>query len=459
MAELLDQIKIITGDKGVLIGDAVTGRSAGYWRGGNLQALALVRPRTTEEVSQIMALCHKAGQSVVVVGGATGLAEAHQTGPQDIALTLERMTTIDPVDIASRTICVEAGAILQNVRNAASASDLMFALDLGARASCTIGGNIATNAGGTRVIRYGMMRDLVLGLEAVLADGTVISSMNGYIKNNTGYDIRQLFLGAEGTLGIVTKAVLRLHEAPTRIGTALLCIPTWDAVLKVLRHMDKSMGGGLVAFEVMWRTHFELNTGEHATSPRPLDTVSDYYVILETFEFDTDPERDRLEELLGGLIEDGLVEDGLITKSEDERERIWNIRESFETEVKAYGISIAYDVSLPQSDMEVYTNRLKARITERWPDAVLLTFGHVGDGNLHYSICNVDESHHHDVDGIVYGLLKEYGGSISAEHGIGLEKKPWLGISRSPAEINIMRGIKNALDPEGILNPGKLFDM
>ncbi|MBT4888724.1 MAG: FAD-binding oxidoreductase [Rhodospirillales bacterium] len=459
MPELLDQIRAIVGEKNILSGDQLSGRSAGYWRGGDLQALALVRPATTEEVSRILVLCNEASQSVVAVGGATGLAEAHQTDETEIALSLERMTAIEPVDIGSRTITVEAGAILQNVQEAAAEENLMFGLDLGARASCTIGGTIATNAGGNRVIRYGMMRDLTLGVEAVLADGTIVSSMSGFLKNNTGYDIRQMFVGAEGTLGVITKAVLRLHEAPSSMGTALLCIPSWDALLKVLRKLDRAMGGGLVAFEALWRDFYEFNTSEHAEADKPLETETDYYVILETFEFGDDPDSSRLEDLLGTLIEDELVIDGLITKSEDERRRIWDIRESFEAETKLYDGSMSYDISLPQSDMENYTNRLKQAIAIRWPDGIVYTYGHVGDGNLHYSIVNIDWNAHEAVDGVVYELLKDYGGSISAEHGIGLEKKQWLGISRSEAEMNIMRGIKKTLDPKGILNPGKLFDM
>jgi FAD/FMN-containing dehydrogenase len=458
MIGLLEQIRTIVGDNGILIDDKLSGRSAGYLYGGDLLALALVRPASTEEVSKVLALCNENGQNVVAVGGGTSLTDAHKTNPMDIALSLERMTAIASVNMGSRTIHVEVGAVLQNVQEKAMEEDLMFGLDLGSRASCTIGGTIATNAGGNRVIRYGMMRDLVLGIEAVLADGTVVSSMSGFIKNNTGYDIRQLFIGAEGTLGIVTKAVLRLHEAPTNTATALLCIPSWNAMLKVLRRMDKAMGGGLVAFEVLWRDFYEFNTSEHAKAEKPLETETPYYAILETFNFSDNPENSRLEELLGTLIEDELVVDGLITKSEDERRRIWDIREGFGAESKFYNASFSYDISLPQSDMEEYTTQVKRAISTRWPEGIVYAYGHVGDGNLHYSILNIDKALHTSVDGVIYELLKQYGGSISAEHGIGLEKKSWLGISRSKAEIDIMRSIKKGLDPKGILNRGKIFD-
>ncbi|MDH3764104.1 MAG: FAD-binding oxidoreductase, partial [Gammaproteobacteria bacterium] len=237
-SKLLQAIEAVVGNAGVLHGDALAGRSAGIWSGNALQALALVRPRTTDEVSRVMQICHAAGQVVVPAGGMTGLAGGHDSTAADIVLSSERMNRIEAMDARTRTMVVEAGVILQTVQQRAERDGLMFALDLGARASCTIGGNIATNAGGVRVLRYGMMRDQVLGLEVVLADGSVVSSMFDVLKNNTGYDLRQMFVGSEGTLGIVTRAVLRLYEAPLAIETALLAVPTWDKVMELLRYFD-----------------------------------------------------------------------------------------------------------------------------------------------------------------------------------------------------------------------------
>ncbi|MCP4390571.1 MAG: FAD-binding oxidoreductase, partial [Gammaproteobacteria bacterium] len=247
-SELLQALEAIVGKAGILSGSGLAGRSAGIWSGGALQALALVRPQTTDEVSRVMQVCHAAGQVVVPVGGMTGLAGGHKSTADDIVLSTERMNRIEAMDARSRTMVVEAGAILQTVQERAQQDGLMFALDLGARASCTIGGNIATNAGGVRVLRYGMMREQVLGLEAVLADGSVVSSMFDLLKNNTGYDLRQMFLGSEGTLGIVTRAVLRLYEAPLAIETALLAVPTWDKVMELLRYFDAALPGALTAF-------------------------------------------------------------------------------------------------------------------------------------------------------------------------------------------------------------------
>lgn len=459
MSNLLATLREIVGDVGILTGDALEGRSAGAWDDDALRALAIVRPGTTEEVSAVLKACNEAGQSVVPVGGMTGLAGGHRTGPDDIGLSLERMTAIESVDPHARTMTVQAGAILQNVQDRAEDEGLMFPLDLGARASCTIGGNIATNAGGVRVIRYGMMRDLVLGLEAVLADGTVVSSMFGFLKNNTGYDIRQMFIGAEGTLGVVTRAVLRLFEAPLGMETALLAVPSWDAVMKLMRHFDSALSGDLVAYEVLWRNHFELNTGEYSDVDSPLSETAPYYVIMEVFVADAETGLSDLEDQLMHCIEEGDVVDGVIAKSEAERMKIWQIRESFEPEQKKHGFGFGYDVSLPIEDMERYVADVTADLAKQFPDGTLYAYGHVGDGNLHFSISGIDDAGHAAVSHAVYDPLRSMGGSVSAEHGIGVEKKEYLDITRSAAEIDLMRRTKMMMDPKGILNPGKVFDL
>ncbi len=457
--DLISQLTSIVGDKGILTGDSLAGRSAGIWTGGDFKAQALVRPASTEEVSQVLKACNEAGQSIVPVGGTTGLVEGHETGPGDIALSLERMTAIEDLDTQSRTMTVQAGVILQTVQEKAAEAGLMFALDLGARASCTIGGNIATNAGGIRVIRYGMMRDLVLGLEAVLADGTVVSSMRGLIKDNTGYDLRQLFVGSEGTLGIVTRAVLRLYEAPLGIETALLAVPSWDSVMGLLRYFDRELAGGLVAFEVLWRDYYELNTSSYSDVDSPLTEQAPFYVVMEVFVSDVEKGREELEERLAGRIEAGDVVDGVIAKSEAERQEIWQIRENFEPEQRKYARGFYYDVSLKIEDMDDYVEKVRDDLTGQFSGAELFSMGHIGDGNIHFSVVNVDQDSHEDVDSIVYSPLKDLNGSVSAEHGIGLEKKAYLNIARSEAEIELMRRIKRMMDPNNILNPGKLIDV
>ncbi len=459
MKALLDKLTEIVGDAGILHGEALAGRSAGVWSGGDLQALALVRPKSTEQVSRVMKLCNEVGQVVVPAGGMTGLAGGHRSGDRDIVLSLERMNVIESIDTRSRCMTLQAGVILQSVQEKAADAGLMFPLDLGARASCTIGGNIATNAGGVRVLRYGMMRELVLGVEAVLADGSVISSMFKLLKNNTGYDLRQLFLGSEGTLGVVTRAVLRLYEAPVGVETALLAVSSWDQVMKLLREFDGVLAGALVAFEVMWRNHSELNTGPFSTLDPPLTASTPYYILLDVLVADADEGREKLESLLMKCLENNEIVDGALANSETERGKFWQIREDFEPEQKKFGLIYGYDVSLPIEAMEAYVNGVQSRLVAKFANAELLAYGHIGDGNLHFTVAPGGEGRHDAINDIVYAPLEALQGSVSAEHGIGLEKKAYLKLTRSEAEIDLMRRMKVMMDPNNILNPGKLFDL
>ena len=456
---LLQQIESVVGKAGLLSGSQLAGRSAGIWSGAELEALALVRPGSTAEVAEVMKLCHAAGQVVVPAGGMTGLAGGHESTHSDIVLSTERMNRIESMDADSRYMTVQAGVILQTVQEAADGAGLMFALDLGARASCTIGGNIATNAGGVRVLRFGMMREQVLGLEAVLADGSIVSSMFNVLKNNTGYDLRQMFLGSEGTLGIVTRAVLRLHEAPLAIETALLAVPCWKQVMKLLRYFDAALPGALAAYEVLWRDHYQLNTGPHSSVDAPLDTDEPYYILLDVFISDHEHGRDKLESLLMTALQEESVSDGVLASSEAERARFWQIRESFEPEQTCYDKIYGYDVSLPLEAMETYVDEVRTALLQRFADAALYAYGHIGDGNLHFSIYPGVQRERDAVDEIVYSPLKALRGSVSAEHGIGLEKKAYLGYTRSANEIDLMRRTKRMMDPANILNPGKLFDL
>jgi len=456
---LLQQIEAVVGASGILSGKGLAGRSAGIWSGRELKAMALVRPATTDQVSAVMKLCNAAGQSVVPAGGMTGLAGGHKSTAADIVLSSERMNRIESVDAHSRCMTVEAGAILQTVQEAAADAGLMFALDLGARASCTIGGNIATNAGGVRVLRYGMMREQVLGLEAVLADGTVVSSMFNVLKNNTGYDPRQMFLGSEGTLGIVTRAVLRLHEAPIAVETAILAAPSWDKVMSLLRYFDAALPGALGAYEVMWRDHYQLNTGPCSSVDAPLAADEPYYVLMDVFISDGDHGRENLQNLLMNALEQGDISDGALASSETERGKFWQIRENFEPEQTRFGLIYGYDVSLPLEAMETYVDEVRDCLQQRFADAELMAYGHIGDGNLHFSIYPGEQRDRAAIDEMVYFPLRALQGSVSAEHGIGLEKKAYLGYTRSATEIDLMRNTKRMMDPANILNPGKIFDL
>ncbi len=458
MPAILEKIKNIVGDAGIVPQEVLSGRSAGIWDSSPLQALALVRPKTTEEVASVLQACNQVGQTVIPVGGMTGLTGAHRSSTADIILSLERMNTIEELDSQSRTMTVGAGAILQNVQEKAGEAGLMFTLDLGARASCTIGGNIATNAGGIRVLRCGMMREQVLGLEAVLANGSIISSMFKLLKNNTGYDLKQLFLGSEGSLGVVTKAVLRLHEAPLHIETAILAVPGWDQVMTLLREYDSTLNGQLAAFEVLWQNYYDLNTGSSSELDPPLPEPAPYYVLIDVFVSDDTYDRSRLEKLLMQQLENGQIVDGILANSENERHKFWQIRENFDPEQKKFGLIYGYDISLPIAKMPNFVDSVTHNLKSNFPDAELFSFGHIGDGNLHFSVAPGAAQDRAAIDQLVYPPLQKLKGSVSAEHGIGLDKKPYLAYTRSEAEIELMRQIKRTMDPKGILNPGKLFD-
>lgn len=457
--QLFEQLRSIVGDDGVLDPETMAERAASYWDASPLNARALVRPRSTDEVSTVLKLCNELNQPVVTHGGLTGCVEGAFAGEDELILSLERMNAIEDIDPIGRTATIQAGAVLQRVQEAVAEHDLFFPLDLGARGSCTIGGNVATNAGGINVIRYGMMRELVLGLEAVLADGTVISSMNRMLKNNAGYDLKQLFIGSEGTLGIVTRVVVKLKEAPASHTSALVALETFGAVAELLKFMERRLGGQLNAYEVMWGNYFKAVT-EPGCHRAPIDRDYPFYVVMEAAGADSAADAEKFMEALEAAIEEGSVVDAIIPKSGTERDAIWAIREDFEsiTEVEP---TFLYDVSLPIKHMGEYTRRVEAGLTDRWPGSKCYVLGHIGDGNLHFFVQPGfgDDSLHAESDQEVYGPLMDFGGSVSAEHGIGLEKKAWLARTRSEAELDLMRHLKRSLDPKNLLNPGKILDV
>jgi FAD/FMN-containing dehydrogenase len=448
------------GADAVLVGDDVKNRAAGIWRSDRLRAKALVRPKSTGEVARVLELCHVHGQPVVTHGGLTGLVGGALTTANDVVLSLERMNKIEEVHTTDRTMVVQAGVVLQTVQETAEQHGLFFPLDLGGRGSATIGGNISTNAGGNRVIRYGMARDNVLGLEAVLADGTVVSSMNRMIKNNAGYDLKQLFIGTEGSLGVVTRAVLRLREKPRSEETLFVAIDEFGKLAEFLKTMDGALGGTLSAFEVMWNNFYRAVTTEPARNQPPLPQTYPYYVLVEAMGGDPEQDHERIETALAAAYERGLIADAVVAQSDSQRQQIWAMRDDV-AQLFRFAPIFTFDVSLRISLMEQYVKEVNARLEREYPEAKNFTFGHMGDGNLHFvvSVGAGGDEHHHRVERCVYEPLEAIGGSVSAEHGVGLEKKPYLGLSRSGAELGVMRTLKKALDPKGILNPGKVFDV
>ncbi|EHJ93630.1 FAD-binding oxidoreductase [Vreelandella boliviensis] len=455
----LEALRAIVGPSHVLTGDDVQSRRVDWMTGAPCQAGAIVRPADTEQVAAVMKACHNAQQPVVTHGGLTGLVHGAEASPDELVISLERMSAIEEIDQVGGTLTVQAGAPLQRVQEAAKEVGLQFPLDLGARGSCTIGGNIATNAGGVRVIRYGMMRQQVLGLEAVMADGRVVSSMNRMLKNNAGFDLKQLFIGSEGTLGIVTRAVLRLQPPTPSEQTALVACSSFEALTGLLSHMGKALGGSLGAFEVMWQNHYRLLTETLGRHTPPIATEHPFYVIIESLGSDAERNASQFSEALESALESELIVDAVVAQSSTQRDGLWAIREDIEGLVKGLAPVLTFDVSLPIADMQRYTDALEAQLTQRWANARLVVFGHLGDGNLHISVSagSAEPEVRREVEAMVYEPLRVLGGSVSAEHGIGLEKRPWLGTCRSSAEIELMQTLKQALDPLNLLNPGKVL--
>lgn len=454
--ELIRRLQVALGLEAVVTGAAVAERAVSYWNSEPTRARAILLPRSTADVSAVLRLCHQAGQPVVTQGGLTGCVVGAEAGPGDMILSLEKMSAIEEIDEVGGTCTVQAGAVLQVVQETVAEQGLLFPLDLGARGSCTIGGNVATNAGGINVIRYGMMRNLVLGLEAVLPDGTVVSSMNRMLKNNAGYDLKQLFIGTEGTLGVVTRVVIRLFPAPVSSNSALVAMDDFNNVTGLLSELQRDLAGTLSAYEVMWGEYFHAVT-EPGWHRAPMNRDYPYYVMLQAEGADPEFDKARFENLLEGALESDRIVDAVIPKSDIENRSLWEIREDFEAILNPKPVYL-YDVSLPIKDMDAYVKEVQAGVKARWPQGHCYVLGHIGDGNLHFFIApKVEGDLHCEADRAVYEPLQQYGGSVSAEHGIGTEKLAWLGHCRSAEELGLMKLLKQTLDPKNLLNPGRVL--
>ena len=385
VSELLADLEAIVGRNGLLTGDDVSARPAAWLHRDPTVARAIVRPRDTAETSAVLARCHAEGQRVVAVGGNTNLVDSTITGADDILLSFERMAAIEAVDETGSTMTAEAGVPLTRVHEAADELGFHFPVDFGARGSATIGGAISTNAGGNAVIRYGMMREQVLGLEAVLADGTVISSMNRMLKNNAGYDLKQLFIGTEGTLGIVTRAVLRLRPALSSRSSAFVAVDAYERIPTLLHRLGVELGGLLSAFEVLWADFYETVTGQPGRHNAPFAPEYPYYVLIESRGGNQAVDQARFQVALEGALKDGLIADAAIAESVAQRQAMWAIRDDIDGLFDLLDPVMAFDLSLPIGDAEAYAASVNRRLKERWPDIFRgTTFGHLGDGNLHF---------------------------------------------------------------------------
>ena len=458
-AAFVDSLVAALGPDTVWVGDAVPPRHFTDWSGASpTRPLALVRPRSTGQVSAVLRLCHLHRVPVVPQGGLTGMAGGAIPVAGGIALSLDRMNAIESIDSAAGTLCVQAGATLQSVQEAAAECGLLFGVDLGARGSCQIGGNLSTNAGGNGVLQFGMMREQTLGLEVVLADGSVLPMLRPMVKNNTGYDLKQFFIGAEGTLGVITRAVLRLRPAPPARATVLVALDSFDAALALLGRLQARFAGSVAAFELMWRD-FVAASLQWQSLPEPFGAVYPLAALVDVTGVDEAILREALETVLAEALAAGEAGDAVVAQSHAQARALWKIREATAEFPTRLHPPLNFDVGLPMADIGRFAEACRAALDARWPGHLSVFFGHVGDGNLHVSTDLATVGHEEGaVESIVYGLVREHGGSVSAEHGIGTHKKPWLAVSRSPAEMVAMRAIRQALDPGHILNPGKLFD-
>jgi len=449
------RLAAIVGDSNVLKGQDFQDRSEVWGTNQPCRAGLVVCPADTAEVSAVLEACHAVGQPVVPFGGLTNLVQGAVTGPGDIAISFERMNRIEDIDSTANTMTVQAGVTMQAAQERADEAGLYFPVDIGARGNCMLGGNVSTNAGGTRVIRYGMIRESVLGLEAVLADGTVVSSMNTLLKNNSGFDLKQLFIGTEGVLGLITRIVFRLQARPRSHNVALVACDEYDQVIELLNAVRQRLGSALCGFEVMWDSYFHSVVEPVGRLVSPIEPEHRFYIIIEATGTQPGPDDDAFEASIGEMFETGFCADGVIAKSDTERESIWAIRHEVEWVVRDAHV---FDVSLPIADVYEYNEKITAAISKEIDGAKVVTFGHLGDNNIHICVLcgGRTEANARIIERHIYESLRPYHGAISAEHGIGIEKKDWLPVSRSAAEIELMKTLKRALDPRNILNPGKV---
>ncbi len=458
MQTLIESLTQILETSALLLGDDISEKYHADWSGASpCVPAALLKPKTTEQLSQIMALCHEHNQPVVVQGGLTGLAGGATPLAGEFAISLERMNAVEEIDTRGMTATVLAGTPLQVLQEAVDEHDLFMPLDLGARGSCNIGGNVATNAGGTEVIRYGMTRSLVLGLEVVLADGTVVKAMNKMVKNNSGYDLKHLFIGSEGTLGIVTRVVVQLQPKLLASHTALCALEDYDSVIKLLTELKRSLGSGLTGFELMWDNYFNKVLEVEADLQNPFADDHNFYLLVEYKDNETALGAERFEAELFGHLEAELLTDAVVAQSHKDAEEFWRIRDGIGELFKVLGPVSNQDVSLPIADIGVFATHLETRLKAKYPDIGVLLFGHIGDNNLHVCAYTGREEDKLLINEDIMLMIGEYSGAITAEHGVGVLKRDFLDQSRTAEEIALMKTIKAAMDPKGILNPGRVI--
>lgn len=454
--DLIAELRAIVGDRGLVLGEDAAMRSCDPLRAVAPRSGVIVRPADTAEVSQVLALLRRREQPVVCQGGRTGVAGGAYVDADEVALSLERMHAIEAVDPVGLTAVVQAGATVQALQERAAAEGLFYPVDLGAKGSATIGGTIATNAGGNRVLRWGMTRHNVLGLEAVLADGSVVPAMNRLVKNNTGYDLKQLFIGSEGTLGVVTRAVMKLVPAPQTQLVAFLAVPSFAAILELLKRARRLQT--LSAFEVMWRDYYEL-VAASGTGRSPVAPDQPYYLLIEAMGYDQAQDAPRFIGFLEQALADGVVVDAVQATSGRQIDELWRVREGSEVLVREMSPFVSFDVSVEVARAEAFIEAARAALARRFASVRSVAFGHLGDNNLHIGVHVGPDTlaQELEVETCVYEVVRAFDGALTAEHGVGRLKRAFLPLHVAPAALDAMRRVRAALDPQTLLNRQVLF--
>jgi FAD/FMN-containing dehydrogenase len=468
MNALIDQLRQLIGAPHVLTDGDLSAYEQDWRKRSRGKALCVARPGSTAEVASVVQACVAAGVSIVPQGGNTGMVvgSTPDTSGTQVVLSLQRLNAVRAIDPGNSTVTVEAGCILQQLQQTAEQAGFLFPLSLGAEGSCTIGGNLSTNAGGTQVVRYGNSRELCLGLEVVTAEGEIWNGLSGLRKDNTGYDLRDLFVGSEGTLGIITAATMKLFPLPAASLTAWAAVPSMEQAVELLGLSHRYLGAGLTGFEVMNQFALSLVDKHYPHLRVPLFRDTPWCVLLENSDSESEEHaRSRFEALLEEAMEKGLVTDAVVAESISQAHNLWHIRESITLAQAEEGLNIKHDISVPISAIPAFVAETDALLAQHIPGVRMVDFGHLGDGNLHYNVQTPEggdaaaflRQYEPQVNKIVYDAVCRHGGSISAEHGVGSLKVDSLPKYKDPVALGLMVRIKQALDPKGLFNPGRVI--
>ncbi|TWO72062.1 FAD-binding oxidoreductase [Caenimonas sedimenti] len=468
MTDLIARLRAAVGDAHVLTEGDLAAYEQDWRKRMRGKALAVVRPASTQEVAAVVRACAEAGAPIVPQGGNTGMVvgSTPDASGREVVLSLKRMNQVRHIDPANMTVTADAGCVLQNLQEVTEAAGHLFPLSLAAEGSCTIGGNLATNAGGTQVLRYGNTRDLCLGLEVVTAQGEIWDGLSGLRKDNTGYDLRDLFIGSEGTLGVITGATMKLYPLPAATLTAWAAVPSLEAAVSLLGLAQQTLGASLTGFEVMGQFALSLVAKHYPQQRVPFLQETPFCVLLENADQESEAHaRAQFERLLETALEQGLVTDAVVAENIAQARQLWHVRESIPLAQADEGLNIKHDISIPVSRIPQFCSETGALLTSHIPGVRLVNFGHLGDGNLHYNVQAPEggdaaaflSEREIEVNTLVYDQVQKFDGSISAEHGIGLLKAEKLPHHKSPVALGMMRAIKLALDPGNLLNPGRVL--